>query len=71
MTIAEYLKTYGMDEQQFADQSGGLFSAEAVRKWRFGVRHPRPEALRKIAEITEGQVTPNDFLSIQSLEVGS
>lgn len=35
---------------------------EAIRLWAAGERTPRPKWMRKIAEATEGKVTPNDFL---------
>jgi len=34
----------------------------AVRKWRTGARIPRRKSLKRILEITEGAVTPADFL---------
>ena len=66
MTIGEFLKTNGLDEEGFASRSDGTFSAEAVRKWRFGQRIPRPQHLRKITEITDGAVTANDFFALSS-----
>ncbi|TDR90327.1 XRE family transcriptional regulator [Enterovirga rhinocerotis] len=62
MRIGDYLKSEGLDEEGFAARSGGAFSSEAVRKWRFGQRTPRLKHLVQIAELTNGAVTANDFL---------
>lgn len=61
MKLGTYLKDAGLDEDAFASKSGGRFSAEAVRKWRFGVRIPRPQHMALIADLTDGAVTANDF----------
>jgi hypothetical protein len=34
----------------------------AVRKWRVGIRIPRPKQVARILEVTNGQVTANDFV---------
>lgn len=44
----------------FAERIG--VSREAVRLWVIGDRIPRKEQMVKIAEETNGVVTPNDFL---------
>ena len=62
MKLAAYLKHHGLSDEEFASHLGGGLSAEAVRKWRFGVRTPRPVHLVRIAEVTNGDVTANDFL---------
>ena len=68
MKLASYLKDAGLDDEAFAQRSKGRFSAEAVRKWRFGVRVPRPQHMALIAELTAGAVTANDFMSAPSVE---
>lgn len=62
MKLGTYLKDAGLDDAAFAERSEGAFSAEAVRKWRFGVRMPRPNHLALISRLTDGQVTANDFM---------
>lgn len=37
-------------------------SASGVRKWRLGMRIPRPVQMRRIYEVTNGLVTANDFV---------
>lgn len=64
MRLSTYLKKHGLDEGEFAALSQGQFSPEAVRKWRFGVRVPRPKHMAAIAAITGGAVTANDFMSV-------
>lgn len=62
MQLSSYLKDAGLDDAAFAERSAGAFSAEAVRKWRFGARMPRPNHLAMITRLTDGQVTANDFM---------
>lgn len=40
-------------------------SLGAVRKWRSGERMPRAKQMRRIAEVTNGEVTANDFVSLE------
>jgi DNA-binding transcriptional regulator YdaS (Cro superfamily) len=70
MKLAAYLKAADLDDAAFAALSKGAFSAEAVRKWRFGVRTPRPKQLSLIAKLTKGQVTANDFMDMAASERG-
>lgn len=63
MNISDFLREQGLDEERFAALSGGAFSAEAVRKWRYGQRVPRPKHIAMIAELTGGKVTANDLVS--------
>lgn len=61
MKLSEFMSAAGLDDEQMAALLGGC-TAHAVKKWRYGERLPRPEQLRRIAEVTGGQVTPNDFV---------
>jgi len=63
MDLARYLRDNDLDDESFAVLGAGAFSAEAVRKWRFGVRVPRPEHISLIAKLTDGQVTANDLVA--------
>jgi hypothetical protein len=63
MKLADYLRQESLDDDAFASLSEGVFSAEAVRKWRFGVRMPRQKQLEKIVELTSGAVTANDLFA--------
>jgi len=64
MKLSAYLKAHDLDDEAFARKSEGAFSAEAVRKWRFGVRMPRPRMLLLISKLTDGKVTANDFVPV-------
>ncbi|HPT28703.1 MAG TPA: YdaS family helix-turn-helix protein [Bryobacteraceae bacterium] len=66
MTLAEFIKSTSLTDGQLAKQLG--CSTSALRKWRYGQRIPRPEQKRRIAEVTEGKVTPNDFMVLPSSE---
>lgn len=62
MKLRAYLKEHDISDEALSALAGGSFSAEAVRKWRFGVRTPRPAQMAKLAELTNGAVTANDFM---------
>lgn len=61
MKLAQYLTDKNISPEQFALDMGGL-SASGIRKWIYGERVPRPDQMRKIAELTKGSVKPNDFI---------
>lgn len=61
MKLAQYLTEKNITPEQFASDMGGL-SASGIRKWMYGERVPRPDQMRKIADITNGKVEPNDFI---------
>lgn len=60
------MRTRSLTDVQLAKQL--KCSIGALRKWRYGERIPRPDQMRRIAEATEGLVTPNDFLMSVSRE---
>lgn len=61
MKLAQYLTDKNISPEQFAADMGGL-SISGIRKWMYGERVPRPDQMRKIAELTGGLVQPNDFI---------
>lgn len=61
MKLAQYLTDRNITPEQFATEMGGL-SVSGIRKWMYGERVPRPDQMRKIAEVTGGLVVPNDFI---------
>lgn len=61
MKLAQYLTDKNISPEQFAADMGGL-STSGIRKWMYGERVPRPDQMRKIAELTGGLVEPNDFI---------
>lgn len=58
MRLSEYLLKNEISAYKFADEIGAAF--QSVYKWLDGSRVPRKYAA-KIAEYTNGAVTPNDF----------
>lgn len=62
MKLRTYLTANGIEAADFAVRMG--VTGEAVRLWCADERTPRAEAMRKIVEATNGQVTPNDFLTV-------
>ena len=62
MTLSEYMLTSDIDDDAMAALIGGC-TAHAVKKWRYRERMPRPEAMRRIFEVTGGRVTANDFMT--------
>lgn len=60
MNLKDYLKLNGISREKFANEMGVSYAS--VIKWVYGGRFPRPSALHKIHELTEGKVQANDFL---------
>lgn len=61
MKLSLYLKTKQVSIADFAASVGS--SPFAVQKWLRGERTPRDVFMRRIMQVTEGAVSPNDFLS--------
>ena len=59
MRLSAYLSTNKLTHAAFAEQAG--VTAEAVRLWAHGRAIPTKGPMRKILELTEGEVQPNDF----------
>jgi len=60
--LKTYLDRTGVSRVQFAAQIG--VTPEAVRKYLGGDRIPTREVMERIAEVTNGEVTANDFFGI-------
>ena len=63
MKLSAFMQKQNLDDASFARLLGDC-QTTAVRKWRLGERFPRIEQLRRIAEITNNEVTPNDFAGV-------
>lgn len=61
MKLNQYLTEKNITPEAFGALIGGV-SESGVRKWIYGERVPRPEQMRRIAEVTNGSVEPNDFV---------
>jgi transcriptional regulator with XRE-family HTH domain len=62
MKLSDYLTAKSITRFDFAQMIDR--SPEAVRRYMKGERKPEPETMLRIAEITEGEVTANDFFGI-------
>lgn len=67
MKLAQYLTDKKMSPEQFAAEMGSV-SASGIRKWLYGERVPRPDQMRKIADLTGGLVEPNDFIMAEAAQ---
>ncbi|NTE87236.1 helix-turn-helix domain-containing protein [Agrobacterium rubi] len=66
MKLAQYLTDKNVSLEQFASEVGS--SVSGIRKWMYGERVPRPDQMRKIADLTGGLVEPNDFILPQGAQ---
>lgn len=63
MKLLTYMADRDLDDSALAEKIGNC-SEYAVRKWKYGERIPRLAHLIRIAEVTEGAVTANDFVPL-------
>lgn len=63
MQLRQYLSENNLTAKSFSDLLG--VSEFTVGKWVRGERIPRPEVMRKIAEVTNGKVRADDFFGIE------
>lgn len=59
MKLNEYVDTHEIKRASLAEQLG--VSYETVRRYLAGERIPDPRIMHKIAKLTDGEVTANDF----------
>lgn len=59
MTLQEYIDRHELKQNEFAMLLG--VKPQLVSRYLRG-RVPETDILRRIAEVTDGQVTPNDFI---------
>lgn len=64
MKLATYLEKHRISRTEFAERVG--VSAEAIRLWMAGERQPRRKVMAAITEATGGEVTANDFYSVEA-----
>ena len=62
MKLEAYLNKTRKSIEEFAQETG--ISAQAIYKYLRGERLPRKEFLNRLAVITGGEVTANDFLDL-------
>lgn len=64
MKLSDYMRERDLDPDEMAALIGGV-SASGVRKWANGERVPRAGQMRRINDVTNGAVEPNDFILVQ------
>ena len=62
MTLADFLQTENMTQSQLAARLS--VSVSTVTRILNGKRGPGFELMREIANVTDGRVTPNDFVGV-------
>lgn len=65
MKLTAYMTKNCITPRQIADLVGDV-SLSGVVKWMRDERVPRPEQMRRIHEVTKGEVTPNDFVLVET-----
>jgi transcriptional regulator with XRE-family HTH domain len=69
MQLREYLERENLTQHQFIDlceMATGIYVPQGtLAKWILGVRIPRKKQMEMIYKITEGQVVPNDFYTLE------
>lgn len=60
MRLADFLQQSEMSDADFGRLIG--VERQAIYRYRLGHRFPGREVLQKIADVTDGQVTANDFI---------
>lgn len=60
--LKKYLKNNNITQKKFAE----LIGVDKMTLWRYvqGSRIPKPKIMQKIFELTNGQVTANDFYGV-------
>jgi transcriptional regulator with XRE-family HTH domain len=61
MDLQTFLDSRRLTDAEFAATIGR--DRTTVSRWRRRLKNPSAEALRRIAEATGGEVTPNDFFA--------
>jgi transcriptional regulator with XRE-family HTH domain len=61
MTLNDYMKNNGLNDQKLADKVG--VSRSAITQYRLGDRMPKPEILVKLVAATGNEVSPLDLVS--------
>lgn len=61
MKLKTYIEAHRLSYETAAALIGNV-SRSAVIKWCRGERVPHPDQLRRIYAVTDGAVTPNDFV---------
>ncbi len=66
MRIADYLKSVNLTLTEFARRAG--VSVAAMSRYASGQQIPRPDAMRRIADASEGAIGPADFYASPEID---
>ena len=69
MKLSLWMKKNNISDNKLARLLG--VGGPAVWKWRKGIRLPREDLMRKIFDITQESVTPNDFFMNRKTKEGA
>ena len=61
MKLEEYLKTSGISQRTFAKRVG--ISSSSISMWLSGNRNPSTKIMKKIEDLTSGQVTMQELFN--------
>lgn len=64
MELVAYLKERGATDADFANAIG--VDRSSVTRMRNGGQVPSADVMRRIADVTDGLVTPNDFFGVKT-----
>lgn len=62
MRFDDWMLKAGETNAAFGQRAG--WASETVRRYRTGEREPDQKAMARIFELTDGQVTPNDWVGV-------
>ncbi|WP_448208126.1 helix-turn-helix domain-containing protein [Azospirillum sp. sgz302134] len=62
MQLSSYMEANGETDATMAAKVG--VSIQAMNRYRLGQRRPREAEMVRIFEVTNGEVTPNDFFDL-------
>jgi hypothetical protein len=62
MQLLDYMRARGLDDDAFAEKVGDC-TADAVKKWKYRERIPRPHQIARIEDVTRKQVTLRDWIA--------
>lgn len=62
MNLLDFMKKNSLRDEELAEQIGKC-TAHAVKKWKYNERRPNADIIFRIKQISEGQVTLEDWVT--------
>ena len=66
MTLRSWLSKTNTSDAEFAERIG--VTRQALWRYKFAGRVPKPEIIARISKETNGKVTANDFVFVENRE---